>query len=154
MRPGIGSAVLLTLLLLPACQWRASLDGQKPADVKDTPASAPARRTNEVGEANGLLADVRPSAQLERDRLAYRPIRKLGSAMIIRSGTASLEIDTLETAIDRVRTLASRVGGYLANSDIQAVQGGVRSATIEIKVPSDRFDELVNGLSPLGGWNR
>ncbi|MFN8652687.1 MAG: DUF4349 domain-containing protein [Gemmatimonadales bacterium] len=82
------------------------------------------------------------------------PMRLPGDAMIIRTGTASLEIDTLERGIAGVRDLAVRAGGYVANSDIQAVQGGYRSATLEVRVPSDRFDALVSGLSPLGKVER
>jgi hypothetical protein len=72
------------------------------------------------------------------------------SAMIIRTGHANIEIDSLETAIVAARALATRVGGYVANTAIQSGRNQYRSATIEIKLPADRFDAALDGLSPLG----
>ncbi len=71
-------------------------------------------------------------------------------SMIIRNGQASLEIDSLDAAVAQVRQLAERLGGYIANSQMQAGSNQLRSATLEIKVPASRFDELTRGLSPIG----
>lgn len=72
------------------------------------------------------------------------------SAMIIRTGQVSVEVDSLPAAIARVRALAERVGGYIANTEIQTGQERFHSATIEIKVPSERFEEALQGLKPIG----
>ena len=70
--------------------------------------------------------------------------------MVIRTGTASIRIDSLEPALATVRVLAARVGGYVANTSVQAGPAQYRQATLEIKVPADRFDDLVVGLEPIG----
>ena len=70
--------------------------------------------------------------------------------MVIRSGTASIRIDSLEPALANVRGLAGRVGGYVANTVVQAGSTQYRQATLEVKVPAARFDDLVAGLQPLG----
>jgi acetolactate synthase regulatory subunit len=70
--------------------------------------------------------------------------------MLIRTGQASIEIDSLEFAVARLRALAVRLGGYVANSNYQGGQEQLREATLELRVASDRFDELVSGLSPIG----
>ncbi len=70
--------------------------------------------------------------------------------MIIRTGQVSVEVDSLPSAIARVRALAERVGGYIANTAIQTGQERFHSATIEIKVPSERFEEALQGLKPMG----
>jgi hypothetical protein len=72
------------------------------------------------------------------------------ATMIIRTGQASVEVDSLAPAIATLRTLAGRLGGYLANTSYQGGREQHPSASIEIKVPSDRFDDLLSGLSPLG----
>lgn len=72
------------------------------------------------------------------------------NAMIIRTGQASIEIDSLETAIQGARALADRLGGYVANTAIQSGRSQYRSATIEIKLPASAFDAALDGLSPLG----
>jgi hypothetical protein len=146
MRSGTGRT-LLVLLLLTACtreyRLRAPAESEV-AQAKDGPAAPPA---DARALARGVLGDEGNTAA-EPIQFHFSPISS--TTMIIRSGTANIAIDTLETAIARVRALAARVGGYVANSEIQAIEGGVRSAVLEIKVPAERFDELVNGLTPLG----
>jgi hypothetical protein len=71
-------------------------------------------------------------------------------AMVIRTGQASIEVDSLEPAIALVRQLAQRLGGYVANSSLQAGNDQVRSATLEVKIPASRFDQALAGLQPIG----
>lgn len=70
--------------------------------------------------------------------------------MLIRTGNAVIEVDSLEIAISEVRLLAQRMGGFIANTSMQTGQGQIRAATLEMKVPSARFDEAIGGLRPLG----
>jgi hypothetical protein len=72
------------------------------------------------------------------------------SSMIIRTGEASVEIDSLDRGIRAVRALAGHVGGYIANSSIVAGTEQTHSATLEIKIPAPHFDEAINGLQPIG----
>lgn len=72
------------------------------------------------------------------------------NTMIIRTGQASVQVDSLTRAIAALHNLAARLGGYLANTSYQGGQQSYASASIEIKVPSDRFDDLLSGISPLG----
>ncbi|MCX6635589.1 MAG: DUF4349 domain-containing protein, partial [Acidobacteria bacterium] len=52
--------------------------------------------------------------------------------------------------IAQVQRLARIVGGYIANSSIQAGEGQQRSATLEIKVAAARYDQALNGLTGIG----
>jgi hypothetical protein len=70
--------------------------------------------------------------------------------MVIRTATASVKVESLEPAVAAVRELAVRVGGFVANTDVQTGEGQLRSATIELKVPATRFDEALSGLTPIG----
>ncbi len=72
------------------------------------------------------------------------------ASMIIRTGQASVQVDSLERGIRAVRMLATRVGGYVANSSISSGANEMHSATLEIKIPASHFDEAVNGLQPIG----
>jgi len=135
-----------------------------PAALKelDRPAAAPvskAAATNSairmrpeaLGQAarDGVAGEVTSTAQF-----SDRPLSLGGlddpTVMIIRTGTASIRIDSLEPALANVRALAARVGGYVANTDVQAGTAQYRQATLEVKVPAGRFDDLVAGLQPLG----
>lgn len=70
--------------------------------------------------------------------------------MIIRTAEASIEVDSLEQAIVAVRAVAARVGGFVANSDVTTGKDELRSATLQLKIPAQRFDDALSGLSPVG----
>jgi len=72
------------------------------------------------------------------------------SSMIIRTGFAGIEVDSIDAAIARVRALAQRVGGFVANTQVQGGKDQLRTASLEVKIPSDRFDEALAGLAPIG----
>ena len=72
------------------------------------------------------------------------------SSMIIRTGQASLQVDSLERGIRAVRALSSHVGGYVANSSISSGDEQMHTATLEIKLPAAHFDDVINGLQPIG----
>jgi hypothetical protein len=73
-----------------------------------------------------------------------------GSRLIIRTGQASIEVDSLRASMAQLRRIVQRVGGFVADASIQSGQNQVPSATLQVKVPSARFDELTEGLEPLG----
>lgn len=72
------------------------------------------------------------------------------ASMLIRTATASIEVDSLEIAIESTRQLATRVGGFVANSTVEAGRNRVRTATLEVKLPAQRFEEGLSGLEPIG----
>jgi hypothetical protein len=70
--------------------------------------------------------------------------------MLIRSGHAVVEVDAIDAGIGRVRRLAQESGALVANTTIHAGREQQRSASLELRIPSDRFDAVVNGLGPIG----
>jgi hypothetical protein len=75
-------------------------------------------------------------------------------SMLIRTGHASVEVDSVEVAVTRVRELAQRLGGYVGNTSVSGGVEATRSATLELKIPAARFDEAIGGLRPLGKVER
>ena len=73
-----------------------------------------------------------------------------GGRMIVRTGGASIEVSSVDSVIPKVRLLATQVGGFVANSSIEGGRQQMRSATLEVRAPSQSFDALLAGLSPLG----
>jgi len=70
--------------------------------------------------------------------------------MIVRSGGASIEVTSIDSAIPRIRVLASAIGGFVANSNVQAGHDQVRTAMLEVKAPAEGFERLITALGPLG----
>jgi hypothetical protein len=72
------------------------------------------------------------------------------SRLIIRTGQASIEVDSLESSMGELRRLVQRLGGFVADASVQSGRTQNRSATLQLKVPASRFDDLTEGLRPLG----
>ncbi|HEY7768849.1 DUF4349 domain-containing protein [Longimicrobium sp.] len=70
--------------------------------------------------------------------------------MIIRTGTANVQVDSLDQGIAQVRALAARVGGIIGNTSISGGTDQERHASIELRVPSQNFDAALTGLQPIG----
>ena len=152
MRRPILAAVALAIALT-ACLGR--LERSDRTDARDSAAN----RVAGYAPGTNLRAESRPAAAVglavaarERAPSDFPPIRPadVTPAMIIRAGQANIEVDSLEPAVALVRTLARQLGGYIANTAMQTGRGQVRSATLEVKVPANRFDEGLSGLAPIG----
>ena len=105
----------------------------------------------------GAIAASAAVPMAARDRLAAKggnpalfSRASVTASMVIRTGQASIEVDSLDRAVSQVRLLAGRIGGYVANTTMQTGGGQLRSASLEVKFPADRFDEGLSGLAPIG----
>lgn len=70
--------------------------------------------------------------------------------MLIRSGRASIEVDSLEPMLESLQATARRLGGYFAGTTLRGGREEYREATVEVKVATERFDDLLLGLRSLG----
>ncbi|HEY0015902.1 MAG TPA: DUF4349 domain-containing protein [Longimicrobium sp.] len=70
--------------------------------------------------------------------------------MLIRTGTANIEVDSLEEGIAQLRALALRLGGLVGNTSISSGSDENRRASVELRIPSSSFDRAVSGLAPIG----
>ncbi len=89
-------------------------------------------------------------ALTEMPEIGVSTLPEIASNMIIRTATASVQVDSLEPAVALVRELATRLGGYVGSSGIVTGKNQLRQAAIEVKVPAARFDEVLSGLTPIG----
>jgi hypothetical protein len=95
--------------------------------------------------AGGASLEVEELAVTSFPSQAQQP-----GGMLIRSGHAQIEVDSVQAGIARVRRLAQETGALVANTTVQTGREQRRSASLELRVPSDRFDAVVNGLTPIG----
>ena len=114
---------------------RAIATGAAPAPM--------ARDLYQAGARQGkAAADAVDQVQVTRDSVA--------PSMIIRNGTATVQVDKLDDAVAALRALAQRMGGYVTNTSVTTGQDQVPAAMIELKIPATHFDSAMAGLSPLG----
>ena len=122
----------------------------KPATPSRT---LPADAGGLAGPTNAVVADTfspNIAMSLTPSAASAPPIEVLPSAMLIRQGTASVQVDSLDAGIYRVREMARRLGAVVANTEMQTGKDQLHSASIELRLPSSRFDDAVSGLSPIG----
>ena len=132
---------------------REEMMRQEKAAYSTTPAAPP---TVSVGRAAGRGAAEYDVANAEAPVPARDPaqVRVTDTAtvpsMLIRTGSAQIEVDSLEIAMQQVRDLAQRLGGFIANTQLSSGRDQIRSATMELKIPVARWNDVVSGLKPIG----
>jgi hypothetical protein len=141
---------LLQAALLMACD--RSPDSSKAAGTRDSftaqDEAANPVALGAVGRSSVSQAEVAPASPARQQATAtsFDP----ASRLIIRTGQASIEVDSLESSMADLRRAVQKVGGFVADASVQSGRSQVRSATLELKVPALRFDELTEALGPIG----
>jgi len=125
------------------------LEKSENAVARDRAAAPDEAPTLTGAAASPAAKSAEPRSEQKSDLLAAGQVQ--GSpTMIIRNGTASIEVDSLEAGLAALRRLTAQVGGFVANTSLQSGRDQLRQATLELKVPAQRFDDLTGGLQPLG----
>lgn len=122
------------------------------------PAAKPALHASEAlarsdmrASAGAPFATPAPSAPTQGLGLGGGPAAfAIPGSMLVRSGRASVQVDSLERGIGRIRELARTASAVVGNTTVQSGRDQLRSATLELRVPSDRFDDVIAGLRGFG----
>lgn len=69
---------------------------------------------------------------------------------VIRTGSATIEVDSLDRAVARARAMARALGGYLAGSSQHADRGRHESGAFEMRVPATALDDFLDSIKTLG----
>lgn len=135
------------------------------ADATTTAASAPmsgavaALAGPPVPEARMIASDAAapepspaaPMNELSRETGApLPPSSDPAGAMLVRHGQASIEVRRVDDAVLRIRQSAQQLGGFVANTALRNGRDEQPSASLELRVPTARFDELISGLKAFG----
>jgi hypothetical protein len=145
---------LLQAALLMACDRSPSIPDSSGKAVDAAGQRSAVSKHNEAADAVALgsvgereVTAASPPAEEPWSRpLGLDPADRL----IVRTGQAGIEVDSLEPAMTELRRVVQRAGGFVADASVQSGRNQLRQATLELKVPSTRFDELTEGLQPIG----
>ena len=116
------------------------------APMRNRPGS---RTEGIVGDVSGELTGVNEATQSSIPSQSSMPVDAI-APMIVRTGSATIQVDSLELAVARLRLLAQQLGGYVGNTSMETGANQVRSASVELKIPAKRWNELLTGLKPIG----
>ena len=104
-----------------------------------------------VLSSQAIAVAAHSATGVSASRSAQQPAGSvLAPAMIIRTGQVVVEVDSIDRAVVLVRQVATRLGGYVANTSLTGGDNQVRGATLELKLPAARFEEALAGLRPIG----
>jgi len=141
---------LLQAALLMACEDRSKNDSKLVRDRGEVASNKAASPVSLGRMGEPAVSQQEASAQAPADQWSRAAAFDLASRLIVRTGQASIEVDSLESSMAELRRIVQRVGGFVADASVQSGRNQLRSATLQLKVPSSRFDDLTQGLEPLG----
>jgi PBP1b-binding outer membrane lipoprotein LpoB len=137
----IGLAILLALLL-GACSSAAATPqanpgfaGKSASDLAPAAPAAPAE-LNSAGQVSTSIDSSVPQQSIQR--------------IVIVNASLSLVVADPEQSMDRIRQMASDMGGYVVSANLSQTQldngGQAPQATIKIRVPAERLNEALNKI--------
>ena len=141
---------LIQAALLMACEDRSRNDSKLARDRGEVASNKAASPVSLGRMGEPAVSQQEASAQAPADQWSRAAAFDLASRLIVRTGQASIEVDSLESSMAELRRIVQRVGGFVADASVQSGRNQLRSATLQLKVPSSRFDDLTQGLEPLG----
>ncbi len=180
MRMTLMRLTALVLLSVVACEGKeVRTDASKgesvemnaqgaPADVMASDAVAErAIGIGQGGQVSRIAAPGRPGSATDaaaappaqRDAIALADPQRIGGtgsegtivpSMLIKTGHVMMEVDSIEIAIVALQQLAQRAGGFVANMSSQGGEEQMRSASLEIRMPSARFEQTMQSLGTIG----
>ncbi len=165
-----------TLLIVLALSVAATSCGDNGASTRDGAVGSQSRSSGAMDMAaptttsaaaappmafGGRVAGVTELSEVVKDEAAAQtgvtadPLQNVNTStaapsMVIRTGQAFIEVEKVDPAVLRIRQLAAQVGGYIANSSVSGGRDQILQATLEVKIPSQRYDEAVGSLSTIG----
>ncbi len=134
----IGFAGILALLL-GACSSAASTPSSNPSfigkNASDQAPSAPAE-SGSVGQVSNAVGSSVPQQSIQR--------------IVIVNASLSLVVTDPEQSMDRIRQMASEMGGYVVSANLYQTPldngGQAPQATIKIRVPAERLNEALDKI--------
>lgn len=139
------------MAVVTACGSDVSVPSQSATDAAQFAISAPAPQMERVASSAMVSADGGAAggvaSAFSGQATATQPVM---TPMIIRNGSASILVDSLELAITAVKNMAAALNGVVGNTVVETGDYQVRRATLAVQIPSARFDDALNGLKPIG----
>jgi hypothetical protein len=132
----LGTA-LLAGVLLAGCS----------ADSSDSGASNGGAADTQVGE----VAPAPAQGEMDKgtDTAAQAPDLKVDQRSIIYRGTVSVRVENVEAAAGKATGIATTAGGFVSG-DNRSSGDGADTATMELRIPADKFGGVVDQLAKLG----
>jgi hypothetical protein len=134
----LGATALIAAAALGGCSSDSS-------DQASTSGAAPAMDQ----AAPGADANAGEAPATGKDAGAKAPDLKVDQRAIIYTGSITVRVDDVDQAAAKVTAIAAGAGGFVGG-DKRSSGSGAAEASLELRVPADRFSAVVDQLSRLG----
>lgn len=115
-----------------------------------SPPAAISSRSLSMEAAVSADASAGPPSPPSPQQVAPAGASAAERAMLIRTGEARVEVDSLQAGVAAVEGAAAALGGWVAESSVTLGDRQWHNARLVVKVPSERWGELVGGLRSIG----
>lgn len=125
-----------------ACSGSSESSGSAamPYQTEATDSGAESGADSDAGAPKATEQGEKPGAVGERD------VKQPGvDRTLVRTANLELASDGVRETVDKARGLATTEGGYTGREEVRETY-----ATLTLHIPSDRFDQALDGLSKLG----
>ena len=124
-----------------------------PSDDREVRESAPAATRAPSAAAAPTAVAAQPKAvptsgELEGASVSDSSLNQSARQLIVESWVG-LEVDDIDAAVRHVETIAAQRGGWVESAEIYG-EAGYRSASVQLRVPADRLDNVLDTLRGLG----
>ena len=130
----VAMMILLLTIAVAGCSSQAGAPGLGEA-IDQPDASAAGGEEEEPTDGSGGDGSSEPDGN-------FAPIEQ----RIIKTGEVGLEVDNVAVVLAQVRAMAVDLGGYVGGSQAGTLD---ETASITLRVPAERFDELLSRLQEL-----
>lgn len=135
--------ILLGLMFLSGCNERSGNNTEMPPTTYDMKNSDVGMQEEGLMKTSGSQEDVTQNPEQEIPTEQQQ-------RLIIRTGTMNLEIETYSEAETKINDLVKNLNGYISGSSSSLNAAGKKQGTMTIKVPAEKFDELIARLAEIG----
>ncbi|MFA5185860.1 MAG: DUF4349 domain-containing protein [Patescibacteria group bacterium] len=153
------ATVVILFVLIVIMAWRSGSNTLTITDINPSRSPLTGKSMMDYGVASEVAA---PSVGMMSPSSEYYPSpmppidnggatiadrQKVGDK-IIRTGNLNLRVDDADKRMTEAKALAKQFGGFVDNSNL-VDNGGVKTGYITVRVPSDKYDELISAAKKM-----
>ncbi len=155
------SLLLAFMMLLSLCACGAGSKGSDSSAATESTQEAPAAAANDgYGGLASYSSDIsyEYAEAEEQDGSGETETAEVDPDKIIYSGEAQVETQNFDDSIAKLMEMLEQYGGWIESSSLSGANyysisrgnSGNRSASYTLRIPSDKFETVMNSLSQLG----
>jgi len=140
----VGVVALIAVLGAAFVGIRSAVNNRSGVSFDSMSVSAPVPASFSAKMASN--AEIAPS-------LATRQIATGGAQLVERkvtkNGSLDLVVDKAETTAQAIQNIAEKAGGFVSHSQISEVSNNVKTGSITVRVPTDKFNQAMTDIKKL-----